>query len=73
MEGLLLEVTDLSRRNDELMSAKDSDLSVIRDLNAQLKEYKRKYEQAKTELRNVKGECSIFLTPCSHFDLVNPS
>ena len=55
MEGLLLELDNLSRRNDELMTAKDSDLSIIRDLDQQLKEYKRKYEQAKTELRSVKG------------------
>lgn len=55
MEGLLTELNDLSRRNDELMTAKDSDLVVIRDLDNQLKDYKRKYEQAKTELRNVKG------------------
>jgi protein SPA2 len=59
MEGLLLELNDLSRRNDELMTAKDSDLIVIRDLDQQLKEYKRKYEQAKTELRNVKGQLCI--------------
>lgn len=55
MEGLMSELSDLSRRNDELMTAKDSDLTVIRDLDSQLKEYKRKYEQAKTELRSVKG------------------
>ena len=55
MEGLIVEVSDLSRRNDELMTSKDSDLVVIRDLDVQLKEYKRKYEQAKTELRSVKG------------------
>lgn len=55
MEGLLTELSDLSRRNDELMTAKDSDLVVIRDLDTQLKEYKRKYEQAKTELRSMKG------------------
>ena len=55
MENLIAEVTDLSRRNDELMTSKDSDLVVIRDLDTQLKEYKRKYEQAKTELRSVKG------------------
>ena len=55
MENLMAEVSDLSRRNDELMTSKDSDLIVIRDLDAQLKDYKRKYEQAKTELRSVKG------------------
>ena len=51
----MTELTDLSKRNDELMTAKDADLVVIRDLDTQLKEYKRKYEQAKTELRSMKG------------------
>jgi len=57
MEGLLAEVSELSRRNDELMSAKDVDVTVIRDLDNQMKDYKRKYELAKTELRSVKGLC----------------
>ncbi|KAH7921276.1 hypothetical protein BV22DRAFT_1038847 [Leucogyrophana mollusca] len=61
MEGLMTELSDLSRRNDELMTAKDSDLIVIRDLDNQLKEYKRKYEQAKTELRSVKATSQLFL------------
>jgi hypothetical protein len=63
MEGLIAEVSDLSRRNDELMTSKDSDLIVIRDLDAQLKDYKRKYEQAKTELRSVKGRY-VYPPPC---------
>ncbi|CAL1711181.1 unnamed protein product [Somion occarium] len=63
MEGLITELSDLQRRNDELMTAKDSDLIVIRDLDAQLKEYKRKYEQAKTELRSVKATSQLFLQP----------
>ncbi|KAJ6593607.1 hypothetical protein B0H19DRAFT_976500 [Mycena capillaripes] len=61
MEGLLGELGDLSRRNDELMTAKDADLAVIRDLDNQLKDYKRKYEQAKTELRSVKATSQLFL------------
>ncbi|KAJ7668486.1 hypothetical protein DFH06DRAFT_200869 [Mycena polygramma] len=61
MEGLLGELGDLSRRNDELMTAKDTDLAVIRDLDNQLKDYKRKYEQAKTELRSVKATSQLFL------------
>lgn len=56
MEGLLQELQDLSKRNDELMSAKDADHQIIRELDSQMKDYKRKYEQAKTELRSVKGE-----------------
>ena len=56
------ELTDLSRRNDELMTAKDADLAVIRDLDAQSKDYKRKYELAKTELRGLKGSCLLVPT-----------
>ncbi|OBZ69633.1 hypothetical protein A0H81_10591 [Grifola frondosa] len=63
MENLMTELSDLSRRNDELMTAKDSDLAIIRDLDSQLKEYKRKYEQAKTELRSVKATSQLFLQP----------
>ncbi|KAF9017999.1 hypothetical protein BDZ89DRAFT_1165453 [Hymenopellis radicata] len=61
MTGLLTELDQLSRRNEELMTAKDSDLIVIRDLDLQLKEYKRKYEQAKTELRSVKATSQLYL------------
>lgn len=59
MQGLMEELTELSRRNDELMTAKDADLAVIHDLDAQCKDYKRKYELAKTELRGLKGSCSL--------------
>jgi len=62
MQGLMEELTELSRRNDELMTAKDADLAIIRDLDAQCKDYKRKYELAKTELRGLKGSCSLVLT-----------
>lgn len=67
MEGLFVELDNVNRRNDELMTAKDSDLAVIRDLDMQLKEYKRKYEQAKTELRSVKATSQLFL-PTPKFD-----
>ncbi|TFK62244.1 hypothetical protein BDN72DRAFT_848826 [Pluteus cervinus] len=63
MEALMLELSDLSKRNDELMTAKDADLVVIRDLDIQLKEYKRKYEQAKTELRGFKATSQLFVQP----------
>ena len=60
MQGLLEELTELSQRNDELMTAKDADLTVIRDLDAQCKDYKRKYESAKTELRGLKGRSLLW-------------
>jgi hypothetical protein len=53
MERLLTELSDLSRRNDA--TAKDADLVVFCDLEVQLKQYKLKYEQAKTELRSANG------------------
>lgn len=62
------ELNGLSRHNDELIASKDSDSILIRDLNNQLKEYKRKYEQAKTELRSVKGK-NISLNTFSHVEL----
>ncbi|KAL5504573.1 SPA2 [Sanghuangporus vaninii] len=61
MEGLLSELADLSHRNDELMIAKESDMHVIHNLDMQLKEYKRKYETAKTELRSFKATSQMFL------------
>lgn len=60
MEGLMAELTDLGRRNDELMAGKEADLALIRELDSQLKEYKRRYEQAKTELRGVKATSQLF-------------
>ena len=55
MQNLLIELTDLSTRNDELMIEKDEDLATVRDLEAQVADYRRKYERAKTDLRNIKG------------------
>ena len=55
MQGLLAESSDLSNRYEELMTARESDRNLIRDLDQQLKEYKRKYEQARTELRGIRG------------------
>ena len=55
MEGLVTELSELSQRNDELLSAKDNDMAMMRELEGQVKEYKRKYEQAKNELRSAKG------------------
>ncbi|EJD07954.1 uncharacterized protein FOMMEDRAFT_138038 [Fomitiporia mediterranea MF3/22] len=61
LEGLVSELAELSHRNDELMIAKESDLSVIHNLDVQLKDYKRKYETAKTELRSFKATSQMFL------------
>jgi len=41
MEGWMAEVSDLSRRNDELMTSKDSDPTVIHNCDARLEEYRQ--------------------------------
>jgi hypothetical protein len=51
---ILMELSNLSRQNDELTTANGADLVVRRDLDLQLKEYKGKYEQDKSEF-SVKG------------------
>lgn len=56
----MVELDDLSSRNDDLMAAKESDLAVLHNLNLQLKDYKKKYEAAKTELRSLKGNQNFF-------------
>ena len=67
LESVLAEANDLSNRNEELIAVRDADSNTIRDLTGQMKEYKRKYEQAKTELRSVKGtsHCQVMrFIPC---------
>jgi archaellum component FlaC len=56
MQSLLAELSDISARNDELVTAKEDDGRLVRELEGQVREYKKKYELAKTELRSVKGE-----------------
>jgi archaellum component FlaC len=55
MEELLEEVQELATRNEELSSAQEADAVTVRDLEDQVVDYKKKYERAKTELRNLKG------------------
>jgi hypothetical protein len=55
IQGLLDVLRESSNRNEELMADKDADILLVQTLNNQLRDYKRKYEQAKTELRNSKG------------------
>lgn len=59
MQNLVDELRELSQRNDELMADKDADQATIHSLTNQLKETKRKYDHAKTELRNFKGNYLI--------------
>ena len=60
VESLVQEVQQLSSRNEELVAEKDQDLLVIRDLNQQIQTFKRKFEQARTELRQYKATSQLF-------------
>ena len=55
LEGLISELADLSTHNESLLDAKEKDAAVIQTLEAQLAEYKRKYEAAKVDLRSYRG------------------
>ncbi|KAG8829878.1 component of the polarisome [Serendipita sp. 399] len=68
MESLLEEVKELASRNDELTYTHDEDTETIRELEAQVGDYKKKYERAKTELRNLKATSSLFLQKPKHDD-----
>ncbi|KAI0314554.1 hypothetical protein OF83DRAFT_1136191 [Amylostereum chailletii] len=59
-EELLAELSDVSARNDELIAAREADARIIRDLEGQVREWRRKYETAKTELRSVKVTSQLY-------------
>ncbi|KAF8308269.1 hypothetical protein DL93DRAFT_2171228 [Clavulina sp. PMI_390] len=59
MQALLESSQDMTRQIDELLADKEQDRLLVQTLTAQAKENKRKYEQAKTELRNHKATSQI--------------
>ncbi|KAJ1025228.1 hypothetical protein NDA16_002732 [Ustilago loliicola] len=63
VSNLLEELRELSARNDEMQADRDNDVIVIKDLNAQMANYKRLYETAKTELRNLKATSQLYVQP----------
>ncbi|CAI2167016.1 122_t:CDS:10 [Funneliformis geosporum] len=58
--GLLEEIKELSKRNDELYADKEKDAIKIKDLTIELNEWKNKYDKTRTELRNLKATSSFF-------------
>lgn len=63
VSNLLEELRESSARNDEMQADRDNDVTVIKDLNAQMANYKRLYETAKTELRNLKATSQLYVQP----------
>ena len=60
---LMEELKELSSRNDEMLAENDNHTAVIRDLNQQVQSYKRKYENAKSELRTLKATSQLYVKP----------
>lgn len=49
------ELGSLAVRNEELLADRDEDAAIIKRLDAEVQEYKRRWEATKTDLRNLKG------------------
>jgi DUF4097 and DUF4098 domain-containing protein YvlB len=52
---LLEELKAVSARNEELIAEKDEDAERIDRLEADVTDYRRKWETTRTQLRNLKG------------------
>jgi len=75
MEGLIAEVSDLSRRNDELMTPMDLDLVVIRDRDARLKEYSTNASMSRPRQSSQSKVCVVIpsFLPFARFSRSNSS
>lgn len=51
------ELGSLAVRNEELLADRDEDAAIIKRLDAEVQDYKRRWEATKTDLRNLKGMC----------------
>lgn len=61
--SLLDELRRLSARNDAMTADKESDVAIIRDLHQQMSSYKRRFEQAKAELRMMQTTAQLWAQP----------
>ncbi|WFD28550.1 component of the polarisome [Malassezia nana] len=61
--SLLDELRRLSARNDAMTADKESDVAIIRDLHQQMSTYKRRFEQAKAELRMMQTTTQLWAQP----------
>jgi DNA repair exonuclease SbcCD ATPase subunit len=75
--GLLEELKNLNMRHDELLAERESEQAQLRIADEQAATFKRKYEEAKTELRRTKGRLAFFIrlvlfsvdNPCAYSDI----
>lgn len=57
---LMDEMKALSERNEELLAERESEADRIRELQAEIQEYRRRWEKSRTELRNLKATSVMF-------------
>lgn len=60
IEGLVDTLKEMNLRQDELVNQREVDLNKITTLTEEVKEWKGRYETAKTELRELKGRLQAF-------------
>jgi len=58
--GLLEEIKEISKRNEELCAEKEEDAAKIKALMAEINDWKTKYDKIRTELRNLKATSSFY-------------
>ncbi|RGB39043.1 hypothetical protein C1646_664967 [Rhizophagus diaphanus] len=58
--GLLEEIKEISKRNEELCAEKEDDAEKIKSLMGEINDWKNKYEKIRTELRNLKATSSFY-------------
>ena len=66
IHNLVDELQSLSARNDALIAERDRDAQAMNEMEAKVDEYKRTYDSARVELRNLKGELKA---NCVHLDV----
>ena len=62
VRNLVDELNALSARNDELMAERERDAENTAALEAKVADYKRQYNAARTELRNLKATSTLFVS-----------
>ncbi|KAL7418827.1 component of the polarisome [Cryptotrichosporon argae] len=62
MRSLVDELSALSVRNDELMAARERDAAGMHEMEQRVEEFRRKWEAARIELRNLKATSTMFVS-----------
>lgn len=65
MDGLVDTLREMNQRQDELVTQAEGDQTRITELENEAKEWKKRYEGAKSELRDMKGEPALPACVCA--------